>query len=418
MIESIHPPRTRARNACAPVFGIVLALALAGIASAAPHLTVVVGSVEVGRGEPSQWEMASEGTVLAAGDSVRTGRGARAEIDLGGATARLFENSLLHLPPDGLRAAGAATVDLGRGDALFEVQKRAPADPFEVRTSEIVASVKGTRFAVQLGAMASVSVFSGLVGVRPPGADLANEMLVRPGFAAIGSARSNYELSPTPAIDPWQGWQQNATPPAAPEAPPGTAGHDAPTALQDAKDAALRASAPEVIGAVLDRRGDRSARDGANDGPRSRRSRRAHTRAAGAGADAGSGVDSVELAGNENVGAVPAVAVDPVSVAGRSGVGRSVREQIAETVLNGGLPSAAAAAAAHRTPMSLQLLTSPNRVLVMSPGGQLALLSRGDVVSVIASGDPGSLPIPLLTALSNNGVDPIAFAKHVRTMFP
>jgi hypothetical protein len=105
-------------------------------------------------------------------------------------------------------------------------------------------------------------------------------------------------------------------------------------------------------------------------------------------------------------------------VAGRSGLGRSVREQIAETVLNGGLPNASAAAAAHVTPMSLRLLNAPNRVLVMSPGGQLALLSRGDVLRVIASGDPGSLPIPLLSALANNGVDPIVFAKHVGAMFP
>lgn len=439
-----HDQPARRGSRCAAL-AMAFAVFAAVAAHAEPRLTMVVGAVDVGRGEPSEWTAAAVGVVLHAGDSVRTGHGGRAEVDLGGATTRLFENSLLRLPQDRVLPSGAAAVELGRGDAVFDVNKRAPSDPFEVRTPEIVASVKGTRFAVQLGVgLASVSVFSGAVGVRPPGSDLASEMLVRPGFAAVGSARANFELAPHSGTDPWQGWQENATPPAPPASPTPSAIDDtAPSAVAEAKDAALRASGPEVIGVAVtqqggERRGERhdemgEATDG-SEGTKARKARRARARAAANGEPDVHGLDPAGLAGNVDSTtpsgttpggkSTPAPAVDPVSVADRSGLARGVREQIAEAVLNGGVPGAAAMAAGGHggpaVPLSLHLVTTggPNRVVVAGPAGQLAQLTRGDVVSVLHTKDPSTLGAGLLTALAANGVDPLTFAHRVKDLLP
>jgi hypothetical protein len=119
-------------------------------------------------------------------------------------------------------------------------------------------------------------------------------------------------------------------------------------------------------------------------------------------------------------GAVP-VAADPVSVAGRSGLARGMREQIAETVLNGGVPASGASGAAGgpAIPLSLRLLGGgPKRVEVSGPAGQLALLSRGDVVAILATGDPGTLGPALLSALAANGVNPMVFAQRVHDLLP
>lgn len=431
MQHLLNHGRPRLRGARWFSLGVAVLLLAAAAAEAEPRLTVVVGAVQVGRGDPPRWEAASEGSVLGAGDSVRTGRGARAEIDLGGATARLFESSLLRLPPDHSNSAAAGSVELGRGDALFDVRKRTDGDPFEVRTPEVVASVKGTRFAVQLGvAAASVSVFSGAVGVRAPGADLASEMLVRPGFAAVGSARASFELSPATGLDPWGGWQQNATPPASPGLPSSDTDAGAPAALAEAKQAALRASGPEVIGVVVAHgAGERTAEAGEDsDGAKRGKSHGARADASANGDGTAPVVDPAGLAGSagraaaggatSGSGTAPPLAVDPVSVADRSGLARGVREQIAETVLNGGVPAANGAPGGSAIALSLELLTrnGPNRIAVTGPAGQLALITRGDVESILATGDPGKFGPGLLSALAANGVDPMVFAQRVESL--
>jgi hypothetical protein len=184
----------------APYVGAVLLTALALLAPIWPEarVAVAVGAVELGRGEPPAWQPAAAGDALAPGDRVRTGEDGRPELALGDATLRLYPNSLLRLPE-----AGPAAVELDGGSSLFDVLRRGA--PFEVRTPEVVVSVKGTRFAVDLGAEdAAVSVFRGLVGVRDGASQAENEVLVQAGF----SANRALELSWHGATDPWEGWSR------------------------------------------------------------------------------------------------------------------------------------------------------------------------------------------------------------------
>ena len=183
----------------APWIALVLLAAAILTAPAWPgaHIAVATGTVEVGRGEPPAWKAASVGDALGAGDRVRTGENGRAELALGAATLRLYPNSLLRLPD-----AGTA-VDLDAGSSLFDVIHR--SEPFEVRTPEVVVSVKGTRFSVAVDHEdASVSVFRGLVGVRSGAANGAPETLVQAGFAAFGHAK--FDLTWLGSKDPWDGW--------------------------------------------------------------------------------------------------------------------------------------------------------------------------------------------------------------------
>ena len=185
---------------------IALALLAAAVLTApawpGAHIAVASGKVELGRGEPPVWKTASVGDALGAGDRVRTGENGRAELALGTATLRLYPNSLLRLPDAG---AAGASVDLDGGSSLFDVEHR--GDPFEVRTPEVVVSVKGTRFSVAVDHEdASVSVFRGLVGVRSGAKDGAPETLVQAGFAAFGHAQ--FQLGWLGSRDPWDGWSR------------------------------------------------------------------------------------------------------------------------------------------------------------------------------------------------------------------
>jgi hypothetical protein len=129
---------------------------------------------------------------------VRTGEDGRAEVIVAGSTLRVYPNSLLRLP-DG---SGPREVGLEKGSSLFDVLHN--GEPFEVRTPEVVVSVKGTRFGVALdGDAAAVSVYRGLVGVHGGDAG-APETLVHAGFAAFGA--DQFELSWHGSDDPWGAW--------------------------------------------------------------------------------------------------------------------------------------------------------------------------------------------------------------------
>ena len=356
--------------------------------------------------------------MLRAGDSVRTGRGARAEIDLGTGTVRLFEASLLRLPPEAMRPEGPSAVGLEAGDSLFEVRPRKPGDPFEVRTPEVVASVKGTRFSVQLAQDgAAVSVFSGLVGVRGPKASHDSEVLVRSGFAALGGANKPFELSLQSSIDPWQRWKDGAPPPPAPASPSAARDGDS---VDDAKGAALRAVAPEVLAATGTTVGPREDGHG--------------TDAAGEGKDsappAAMPLDATASAGLLDDDAVPAT--DPLTLGVKNGLDRGVKEQIAESVLNG-VAMAPGQSGSFTTPsgvvvtpgggsvttpvipLTLEVVKSggPNRVVVSGPSGTLAQLSEDQIERVLETGNTNLLGPALLQALSTNNVDALLFTKKL-----
>jgi len=98
-------------------------------------------------------------------------------------------------------------VELQEGQSLFDIMKRKSGQGFEVRTPEAVALVKGTRFAIGISAeQVTVSVFDGLVGVRSTMQDLEREILVRPGFSAIGGTGDSFELLLERIPDPWESW--------------------------------------------------------------------------------------------------------------------------------------------------------------------------------------------------------------------
>jgi hypothetical protein len=205
-------------------------VALLGPVWPGARLSVSTGTVEIGRGEPPVWKTASAGDELAAGDRVRTGGDGRAELTHHGATLRLYPNSVLRLP----QASATRGVELENGSSLFDVLRSNEGDPFEVRTPEVVVSVKGTRFGVALdGNEASVSVFRGLVGVQADAAG-SPETLVHAGFAARGL--DHFELSWHGAEDPWEGWNDGGSLPA-----PGRDGHREAALREARRVAALSA---------------------------------------------------------------------------------------------------------------------------------------------------------------------------------
>ncbi len=418
MQASPKPPAGRLpsrRAAASRVLGVALAAALAIARSAAadPSLSVVEGTVEVGRGEPPVWRSARVGDQLGAGDAVRTGPGARAEVALGTGTVRLYESSLLRLPPDATRPEGPAAVGLERGSSLFEVSKRRPGDPFEVRTPEVVASVKGTQFGVALSRdAAAVSVYSGLVGVRSPAAKLANEVLVRPGFSAIGGSGRPFDLSLSPRVDAWGGWSKGVPVPA----PPAPAAGGSPSAAADdvkaARAAALKASAPEVMGQVVERRPELAKEADA------------------AGAIVPAALDTDGVAVGAEAAAPP---IDAITDPAKQDLTRDQQEKLAEAVLNGRLantvfttgsggvttlPGGGAGAPPSGTTApgyTIDVVKSggPNRVVISDPAGQaIADLTPQQLKQVVSTGDASTLPPSLLTVLSSTGANGVQFAQQ------
>jgi FecR-like protein len=173
-----------------------------------PRLTHVVGRVELSSADAPAWRAAQQGDALEPGTALRTGAGARAELALEGATARLYAESAARMPEPG-RPRGLV---LDRGGAIFDVVPRA-SDPFEVTTPGAVALAKGTSFTVTADAeLSTVSVARGLVGVREPDSQ-AREFLVHPGFGVMGGAGRPFALGLlNHKGDPWEAWSRGAAP--------------------------------------------------------------------------------------------------------------------------------------------------------------------------------------------------------------
>ncbi len=203
---SIRITKTRRLNThpAAGVLAIFALFAASGLAHADAIVRQVSGTVEIGRGEPPMWGPLAVGTRVAPNERIRTGGDGRVELSVDAATLRVHENSLLKLPAS---EANVDRVELERGHSLFDVLRR-EGHQFEVRTPTVVVSVKGTRFGVESDAEAGVvSVYRGVVGVRPAEATEAVETLVREGFLAAGGANFPIELDLAPEGDPWSDWQ-------------------------------------------------------------------------------------------------------------------------------------------------------------------------------------------------------------------
>jgi hypothetical protein len=391
---------------CLVLAALVLAHVPANAGDGQPRLAVAVGAVEIGRGEPPAWQAAHVGDLLGAGDSVRTGRGGRAEVILGTGVARLFENSLLRLPPDAMRPEGAAAVGLDRGGSLFDVQTRRPSDPFEVRTPEVVASVKGTRFGVMLAdTSAVVSVYTGLVGVRVPGAERASEVFVREGFSAAGGQGRPFDLSLLSGGDAWGGWEKSARAPRLPNPPARQASRQSSPEVDAARAAALRATAPEVLSEALERHPEI-----VRDNP-----------AAPASAKAPAEIDADTLSQEAKPPTLPVV--DPAADAGNGDAQRTLEEKAAQAILNGGkaptavpTPGTVAAVPSAVSPYSVKLVSAGSAttaVIVNAAGQPVATVTQSALNQVAQTGNTSLLGPQLLGVLATTGTNPLTFATQM-----
>ncbi len=230
--------------------GVLLALVAVlclGVGRDVPRLSLVLGSVEIGTGEPPVWRKAHGGELLAPGDAVRTGSGGRAEIALGAGTMRVYENSVLRLPSDGIDRRGVKEVEMDGGVSLFDILKRdKDEEDFKVRTPEAVVMVKGTRFSVDLNAGLAISVFRGLVGVHDLAQQLQHEVLVRPGFTAHEGAHG-FDLKLEQRTDPWEAWAEQS-PAAADDA---ADDHVLDAELSAAREAVFETMDPKMVFQIM-----------------------------------------------------------------------------------------------------------------------------------------------------------------------
>lgn len=348
------------------------------------RISSATGPVEIGQGDPPVWQPAREGEELAPGDVVRTGPGGRAAVELRGATARLYENSMIRVP----LAPGA--VELERGSSLFEVMMRGVRGVFQVQTGEVVVSVKGTRFGVALESdLAVVSVQRGTVGVRSPESAPELEVLVHEGFAATGGSDRPFELTMISRDDPWDAWETGAP---LPEEIRGLL--NSATARDPELDAALEAGR----GAAADELSTMPAEIA----PRAKR--------------------PTDLQGRPGAGQTKAERtdlkrskMDPL-VEGQV-LGSSKPDEGAVTSILEASP-AARELGAEEISGSLERMGFEIRLyedhLYVSPGGRLSKkLTEDNLNEVIDGGKPGLLGDDILRALNQSGVDPVDFAEDL-----
>ena len=171
---------SRSRNVAAVVLIVALALGAGSSALLAPGadalvsrsmLTVVDGAVLVSQGG-AEFTSAREGVVLAAGDRIRTGAGAAAEITyFEGSSVRLEAETEIVVESLRTEADGGTVIAMMQtlGRTWHVVTKLiSGSSRYEVRTPSSTASVRGTIFAVDVhidadGPAATVTTSEGVV---------------------------------------------------------------------------------------------------------------------------------------------------------------------------------------------------------------------------------------------------------------
>lgn len=172
--------------------GITAAVAAPAAAASVSH---VQGTVERGRGD--KWAPLAVGAALAEGESIRTGKGSRVEVVfVDGSKFRVGSASEVVIGKAAFagKVRENVSVKLMVGRAWASVAKAGgAASSFHVETTNAVAGVRGTSFAVLASGDASalVRVYSGSVGVRPSGAGKSTERKQVPGPREID--RSQWE---------------------------------------------------------------------------------------------------------------------------------------------------------------------------------------------------------------------------------
>jgi hypothetical protein len=165
---------------------IALILACAGLlalpaAVEATTVTYLIRPVEVKRRATEQWVPLNLGDEVNAGDTIRTGMGARVEVTISDDRVfRIGQATEVELPEliddaeKGIRAR--FKLILGRFWAgLIRPIKDTQSERFEVSTARAVIGVKGTQFGVDYDKeqdQSQVLVIDGTVAAVPPGKDV------------------------------------------------------------------------------------------------------------------------------------------------------------------------------------------------------------------------------------------------------
>ena len=189
---------------------LLLALALpfnAALAQEAGQIVSALGTVEVLRDR--RWQALATGATLSAGDTVRTGEGSRAAIQLSnGSQIKINANSRLEFrqiaPPveDGFLFTTSQVLQNLLRILSGEVWVRSGGEPLEIETVYATATVRGTEFnlAVEPGDLARLAVLTGLIEFRNSEGSVlvaANEQAT----AKLGEApRKTVLLNPLDAV--------------------------------------------------------------------------------------------------------------------------------------------------------------------------------------------------------------------------
>ena len=243
------PPRPHAVAALGFAIGLALVLGSSGgvapdasVASATvTALTTVSGDVLIQhRGD--QFVPAREGDLLAAGDTVRTGANAIAEITyFEGSSVRLEENTQLVVQALSTEADGGTVISMAQtiGRTWHVVTKLLNGSSrYEVKTPTSTASVRGTIFSVEVamrpdGVAATVTTSEGAVVHRAdvPDASGPAQVTVRAGEQ---STKTTAMTAPSPA---------HAAPLATLRAAPKRPSETAPPVKHPASSTSVRATA-------------------------------------------------------------------------------------------------------------------------------------------------------------------------------
>jgi len=198
---------SRSRNLAAVVLIVALALGLGSSAVLAPEanalvsistLTVVDGAVLISH-DGADFTSAREGDVLGAGDTIRTGTGAAAEITyFEGSSVRLEADTEIVVERLRTEADGGTVIGMMQtlGRTWHVVTKLiSGSSRYEVRTPSSTASVRGTIFAVDVrfdadGPSATVTTSEGVVlhTAADPTVAEATQVRVTAGQASTKSA--------------------------------------------------------------------------------------------------------------------------------------------------------------------------------------------------------------------------------------
>jgi len=206
---------------------ILISLAIPGLAFGmasfdypvvAPVVSFVMGDVTVKGVASETWDKVQAGRRLASGDTLRTGPASKAEISCATGKMRLYENTVIIVPEvvneGDKKDIRSVTLDDGAG--LFRIKKRGTQKGFEVKTSNIIAGVKGTLFGVmtkKARKMSRVAVYSGRVYVTDRSGTPATGIMLRRGQSM--EVLEDTGFGETDDFDPgdvWNYWKKTLNP--------------------------------------------------------------------------------------------------------------------------------------------------------------------------------------------------------------